>query len=520
MFYSLPTHNGFQCAGRGAGPNENVGNKKYRSLCLERKEEYTKTTMRSEKTVIAEWVFRKVKEHGGRFMRIVDGETTSSSSSKNQTRYIEVERTVALEKIRQSLRQVLNRPKNRSPTKKTNGKTTTNGSTDETESKVKTELGTTIVELPTSSVSTSLKRSSDTTQNPTHSITTTTTITPPPPREELQRYKLILSYDGTRYKGWQRQSSSSSSTGNDGSISTSSPNARNWKKRKHDNTGRVMPIPLTIQESLEDALEQYSSLDRNVLRVRMAGRTDAGVHAKGQVVVVSLVRPNSEYNTSKDVECWEIRKSINSRLPRDLCVVDISTCNESFDPRQDVVTKQYSYTIRYRRKTLHANGKDVLPICIKGGPELLRSAFDDDNNHCWLVPWALDDSKLEQYCKLLCGEHDFSAFVHKKARNERDNGCKPVTRFECVRTRTTWLDGSDTPSVCDVRFEVEAQGFGRSQVRNLIGYIVDICRGIIQEYDTVEEWLWKVSTDEVAKTIHAAPACGLCLEWVKYALPG
>jgi tRNA pseudouridine38-40 synthase len=479
--------------GRGAGPNENPGNKRYRSLCLEKKEEYIKTTLRSEKTVIAEWVFEKIKENGGRFIKIFEAAVESTSTTKNETKYIEVERSVALEKVRQSLRQVLNRPKNRSGSKNENK----SGSADASGSFMKLESAT--AGSPTSSVTTPLKRASIPTKS----------SRPTPPLEELQRYKLILSYDGTRYKGWQRQSSSSSV--NDGSVLTSPPDARHWKKRKYDNTGRVVTIPLTIQESLEDALELYSSQDRRVLRVRMAGRTDAGVHAKGQVVVVSLPKPGSEFNISEDAELWQIRKSINSRLPRDLSIEGISTCDESFDPREDVVTKQYSYAIRYRRKTLDADGKHVLSICVKGGPELLRSAFDD--SRCWLVPWALDDSKLERYCKLLSGDHDFSAFVHKRSRDERNN-CKPVTRFECKRIRTTVSD--DAP-VCDVRFEMEAQGFGRSQVRNFIGFIVDICRGDIQDYDTVEDWLWDTSPEEVAKKVNAAPPSGLCLEWVKYA---
>ena len=144
---------------------------------------------------------------------------------------------------------------------------------------------------------------------------------------DLQRYKLIIAYDGTRYKGYQRQSSSTTpplaaaagvaaTTDNDNHDTSSSNNndnkkkkhkkdhnniplARQLKKRKHDEvSGEVKVVPLTVQESLEDALEHYTTLHRYLLRVRSAGRTDAGVHARGQVVAVSL--PKNIINHGND----------------------------------------------------------------------------------------------------------------------------------------------------------------------------------------------------------------------------
>ncbi|KAG7369800.1 tRNA pseudouridine synthase A [Nitzschia inconspicua] len=486
--------------GRGSGPNEHPGNIRYRSLCLQRKEEYTKTSLRNEKNEIAKWVFGQVDENGGRFVKQVEA---GSSIPGDDALYMEVEKEVALEKIRQSLRQTLNRPKNLSPRN-----SPTNGTSKGAASRTGVSLPN-IARLRSSS-SSSRSKLDKSPSKISGSAAKATNIRSPTDPNDLQRYKLILSYDGTRYKGWQRQSSSS--TVQDGFTSPSPKNTHHLKKRKHDDMGRVVTIPLTIQETLEDALEMYSSLDRPTLKVRMAGRTDAGVHARGQVVAVTLPKPKSKASTSPDTELWQIRKSINSRLPRDLSVDAISMCDASFDPRQDVVLKQYSYTLRYFRRSLDDRGSTVLPICFKGGPELLRSAFDNDR--CWLVPWALDDTKLDQYCKLLVGDHDFSAFVHKRVREDRDN-CKKVTRFECIRVRTTLQE--DGASICEARFEVEAQGFGRSQVRNFIGFIVDLCRGVIQDYDTVERWLWKSPPENISKVINAAPACGLCLEWVKYA---
>jgi len=309
--------------------------------------------------------------------------------------------------------------------------------------------------------------------------------------------------------------------------------------------------PLTVQETIEDTLKLYTGLDRHQLQLRFAGHTDKGVHARGQVVVVSLSstienntgnkKSSEETHVDLDLQerkrreqqqkLWMIRKSINSRLPKNISIENVSLCHNninstpSFDPRRDAKQKQYSYTLRYREQQRDDGCSDILhPICVKGGPQLLRTAFD--SNRVWICPWALDDSKLKQYCVLLTGTHDYSPFVYKEARTVQNNQMT-VTRFDYERTRTFRYE--DVPSVWEVRFEVEAQEFGRSQVRKMIGFLVDICRGgALNDYlddssnpdnnsddaDCVN--FWKIETDQLAKHIHAAPACGLCLEHVSY----
>jgi tRNA pseudouridine38-40 synthase len=118
------------------------------------------------------------------------------------------------------------------------------------------------------------------------------------------RYKLIVSYDGTRYKGFQRQSSGGSDAGNSVNF---------YKRRRYEPNGKTTKTPLTIQECIEDALEGYSGLNRTTLKVRFAGRTDAGVHAREQVLAVTLPVAVTE-------ELWQIQKSINSRLPFDISI--------------------------------------------------------------------------------------------------------------------------------------------------------------------------------------------------------
>jgi tRNA pseudouridine38-40 synthase len=304
----------------------------------------------------------------------------------------------------------------------------------------------------------------------------------------LLRYTVIVAYDGTRFKGFQRQSS-----GDD----KSALNTKGYKRRRLEDGGKAAQVPLTIQECLEDALEKYTGLGRLDLKMRFAGRTDAGVHARGQVLVVSLPDDLGEL--------WHIRKSINSRLPVDISIDKLSVCeNQDINPRSDVKRKQYSYTLKYRRK-MYSNDGELLPICTSG-PQSIRSGLDPAA--LWVCPWALDDSQLDELCRRLTGDHDYSAFVHRQARRDKENALT-VERLVCERLHET---KEDAP-VMTVRFEVEAKGFRRSMVRNLVGFLVDICRGTVEE--SIFETLW-TGTDEVADKVHSAPACGLCLEHVLY----
>ena len=352
-----------------------------------------------------------------------------------------------------------------------------------------------------------------------------------PPINQLRRCKLIVSYDGTRYCGFQRQSSSSSISRYHegiGGEKTKRRRPNNEIKKKVKNRGVVTT---TVQEILEDALEFYTGLTREEMRIRFAGRTDSGVHARGQVVVLSLpsaiVRGNeTTARHENDVDMgserlWKIRKSINSRLPIDISIENVSQCDkESFDPRLDAKSKQYSYSLRYRElksialtKGGSVNDDDhdekIYPICLNGGPPLLRTALD--SNRVWICPWALDDSKLQRYCENLSGTHDYSAFVHKEARNTRDN---QMTIDRLYYERIKFRD--DKVPIWEVRFLVEAKGFGRAQVRNIVGFLVDVCRGSFKDQESSHDWFWKEDPERLAKQINSAPANGLCLEKVFY----
>ena len=289
---------------------------------------------------------------------------------------------------------------------------------------------------------------------------------------------LIVEYDGSRYNGFQRQTSNAD---------------RPPKRPRYDDDGRKKGVPCTIQDCIEEALLQWRpDTTLESLRLRFAGRTDKGVHARGQVIVVDL---------QVNEEDWAVVRALNSRLPFDVSVKSVEPCHPTLEPRKACTRKKYSYTIRFRRLCVDEHGRP-LPICLKGGPHCIRSAHDAP---ClWICPWALNDTIIPSLCHKLTGTHDYSAFIHKSDRQNHNN-VKDVTRFDFELLQETL---EHVPTIT-ARFCLEARGFGRSMVRNLVGFVVDVSRANI-DVDEVDG-MW---TAAKAGLVHAAPASGLCLEKV------
>lgn len=331
-------------------------------------------------------------------------------------------------------------------------------------------------------------------------------------------YKLIVAYDGTRFHGFQRQIDNATMMDR---FETKNA-AMRPKKRPHynvDNGGTRKGCNLTVQEVLEMLLlDLYPGTTVDGICLKFAGRTDKGVHALGQVCVVNLfpADANSVGYDEPVCRCWKLRKDINSRLPVDVSVQEVTYLGDSseFDPRHDVKRKRYSYSIKYRRSDAR--------IAVVAGPHTIRHAFDPPS--IWVCPWSLDDSMLSAHCQKLSGSHNYSNFVHKADRDTKDQNVTIdridfeiiSTREESISALPDELDGkraSISTAVVTGRFVFEATGFRRTMIRNLVGYCVDICRqlpGIVP----IEE-IFTPRTDTAAK-ICAAPAVGLCLESVAY----
>lgn len=309
-------------------------------------------------------------------------------------------------------------------------------------------------------------------------------------------YKLTVEYDGTRFLGFQRQTANV--------VCNKERRRPPHKHRRFEDNGKVKAASCTVQECLERALLGWTGSNTvQELKFKGAGRTDKGVHALGQTVAIQVPA-----TLSSSQEEWELCRATNSRLPDDIAVTSFELCdNEDFDPRQDAIRKQYSYTLLYRRKVLldKNNGSVVHPMSI-GGIHTLRSAHESP---ClWKCPWALNDDVLVELCQQLQGLHDFSCFVHKEERRKRDNVME-LSKFDVE----VMEESSEEAPAVTVKFLLEAKGFRRTMVRNLIGFVVDVCRGKI-EMDQVDTVL--TGTDEAAELVNAAPACGLCLVKVEY----
>ena len=242
--------------------------------------------------------------------------------------------------------------------------------------------------------------------------------------------KLTVEYDGTNYVGWQRQAEG-----------------------------------VSIQGLLEEALGPFEG---GPLTVHGAGRTDAGVHALGQV---ASVRTRTEHHAAT------LQRALNSVLPADVRIVSVEDALPGFHARFDAVSKTYEYRI--------ANGPFV-------------SAFE--HRYVWHVPGALDLEAMRLGAQALLGRHDFAAF--------QSTGGDVHTTERTILSISVGSDQGQTPLV----IRVTGDGFLRHMVRTIAGTLVDVglgrwpashVAGIVEGRDR-------------SRAGRAAPASGLFLVRVEY----
>jgi tRNA pseudouridine38-40 synthase len=237
---------------------------------------------------------------------------------------------------------------------------------------------------------------------------------------------LTLAYEGTAFAGWQRQSG-----------------AR------------------TVQEVVEEAL---AAIEERPVTLVAAGRTDAGVHARGQVASVEV-----QNRLAPAVLC----RAINVRLPEDVRVVAVNDVRPGFDARREARAKVYHYTI--------AIGADP-------GPFVRRLV--------WHVPQRLDIGAMRQAAKVLVGEHDFAAF-------QASGGDVKTSVRRLLQSRL--LDRTGAPHY--LRYQVIGTGFLRHMVRNIVGTLVDIGKGRWP----AEDMALILASRSRARAGATAPAHGLVL---------
>jgi tRNA pseudouridine38-40 synthase len=213
----------------------------------------------------------------------------------------------------------------------------------------------------------------------------------------MRTLKLTLTYDGTDYVGWQHQANG-----------------------------------LSVQEVMERAWKQITS---EQIRITAASRTDAGVHALGQVASLT-----TESKLSGEV----LRRALNAMLPDDVVVLDVSETFEGFNAITHSRGKRYRYVIQ--------DGPLLDPI---------------SRRYAWFIPHRLDDAAMREAMACLVGTHDFASFES--------------TGSERVSTIRTMFDVSLERSQGAVQetlvFEIAGDGFLYNMVRAIVGTIVRIGRG-------------------------------------------
>jgi tRNA pseudouridine38-40 synthase len=217
-----------------------------------------------------------------------------------------------------------------------------------------------------------------------------------------------------------------------------------------------------VQGVLEGALEQITNQKVSVIG---AGRTDAGVHARGQVIAFDV-----EWRYGLDV----LERALNATLPEDVAVRDLAPVGGDFHPRYSARSRTYEYTI-YNR-----------PL---RSPLARRTA--------WHVPMPLDVAAMAQATQAIVGEHDFAAFGRPP---------KGENTIRCVMRAGWRVDG---PLVL---FEIEANAFLYRMVRHLVSALKKVGEGAW----TVEDFAEVLRSRDRARVKGTAPAHGLCLIEVSY----
>lgn len=248
----------------------------------------------------------------------------------------------------------------------------------------------------------------------------------------MVNYALLIEYDGTAYGGWQVQNNSNSIQG-------------------------------TIEKTVSGILQEK-------VKIIGSGRTDAGVHARGQV---------ASFHSDCGWTPEKLMYSLNGTLPEDIAVRAAATVPDSFHARYSAVSRRYSYSVISRKAAIGGKYSAFFPF------ELSRDAMNS------------------AACRLM-GEKDFQSFT-KYADEQR--------HFICNVSRAEWKTDSDLRAPASaLRFQIEANRFLHGMVRAIVGTLLDVGRGKL----TLDDFERIIKSRDRKAASMSAPARGLFLEEVKY----
>lgn len=245
----------------------------------------------------------------------------------------------------------------------------------------------------------------------------------------MPRYKLIIEYDGTPFCGWQRQADR-----------------------------------MSVQQALEEAIERFSG---ETVTTQAAGRTDAGVHALGQV---------AHFDLSKTWDRFRIREALNYHLrPHPAAIIECEAVGEEFEARFSAKARHYEYRILNRRA----------PAAI-------------ERNQVWHVPVPLDAARMHEAAQLILGRHDFSTF--------RSSECQASSPIRTLDVFNVEGDGEV------ISITASARSFLHHQVRSMVGSLKLVGEGKWSPAD------FKAALDAADRRRCGAmaPSSGLYLTGVDY----
>ncbi len=247
--------------------------------------------------------------------------------------------------------------------------------------------------------------------------------------ESVRNIKLTIEYDGTNYMGWQIQ--------------------------KHGKT---------IQGTIKEALEKILHHDVNL---KGASRTDAGVHALGQVAT---------FKTVKEIPLFKIQRALNGLLPPDIKVISAEEVPENFDPRKDAKGKTYLYRIFNR------------PVA---------SPFECKRS--WFIPQKLDVRILKNSLSFFKGTHDFTTFS-KLSKDEDKNPVRTIDEIVVSRNEHT------------IEIRITGRSFLRHMIRVIVATAVEAATGKLAP-DEIPD-MFRAKNRQVAPFL--APPEGLYLIKIYY----
>lgn len=242
----------------------------------------------------------------------------------------------------------------------------------------------------------------------------------------MRNIKLVVEYDGSDFSGWQFQ-----------------PNA------------------VTVQGELKRSL---STLTQSEVKLTAAGRTDAGVHALGQV---------ANFHTNSQLPLQTIKRGGNALLPGSIRILSVDEVSESFSARFSARARKYRYVISKRPRAV-------------------------GRMYSWFCPYKLNVGPMQHACNFILGENDFKAFCQAGAQ---------LKHYRCNVSSAVWFEKDD-----DLIFEVTANRFVHNMVRILVGTFVEIGR----EKRDPEDMPTILESKDRKQAGPTVPAHGLFLVSVEY----